>query len=71
MRVAGAARGVDVVQEAVEATVDDELDPTGRHTLAVVGRGAERVGERRVVDERDARRRDLLALAARRTSTGP
>ena len=55
MRLAGPARGVHVVQERVEAAAGDELDPAGRDALGVVGGGAERVGERRVVDERDRR----------------
>ena len=63
MVVAAAARGVDVVQERVEAAAADELEPARGHAFGVVARGAERFGERRVVDERDARRGDLFALA--------
>ena len=39
------------------------VDATRRHALGVVGRGPERVGTGRVVDQRDARPGDLLALA--------
>jgi hypothetical protein len=51
------------VQEAVEVTATMSLDPTGGNALACVGRGTERIGERRVVHERHVRGRDLFTGA--------
>ena len=67
-----APAGVGVVQEAAQHAVDDEVDPPRRARPRRRGVAAPNAsGSRRVVDERDARRGHLLALAARRTSTGP
>ena len=52
------------MEERVEATTGDELEPTGRHAFGVVGGGTERDVEGRVVDQGDAGAGDVLALAA-------
>ena len=68
---AAAPAGVDVVEEPGQLPVLDQADGPGRHALAVVAGGAEGLGVRRVVDDRDVRPGHHLAEAGRRTSTGP
>ena len=59
--------GVGVVQEVLEDAIGDEAGPATRETLTVEHRRCDRLGVGRVVDERDTRRRHLIAEAPDRS----